>query len=259
MNKTRIDWCDYTWNPITGIGGFTLGFIEAGFEVVAGVEWDPCAALTYMMNCGSYPVDIRYVEEGDKDRLNKEYEKQIGLSKNNVKIVRPYISGSGWISNYPEYPSVRHFWFGDIRKIKGEDMLRELDIQPGELDCVSGSPPCQGFTYANKKRCPEDPRNNLVFEFARLVLELQPKTFVMENVPGMVNMLTPEGIPVIDALCKIFSDNGFSEYNVLRKSILSQAGCAAVIKIKSAPKVSVKKSKKVKGERQMEMFSVAAK
>lgn len=42
-----------------------------------------------------------------------------------------------------------------------------------------------------------DPRNSLVFEFRRLVLEVSPKTFVMENVPGLLSMVTAEGVPVI--------------------------------------------------------------
>lgn len=54
----------------------------------------------------------------------------------------------------------------------------------GVLDAVVGGPPCQGFSLIGK-RAFDDPRNQLVFEFARLVGALKPRYFVMENVPGI--------------------------------------------------------------------------
>jgi len=54
------------------------------------------------------------------------------------------------------------------------------------IDLVFGGPPCQGFSMIGKGD-PDDARNNLVFEFCRLVKELQPRYFVMENVPGLVS------------------------------------------------------------------------
>lgn len=52
------------------------------------------------------------------------------------------------------------------------------------IDLVFGGPPCQGFSMIGKGQV-DDVRNNLVFEFCRLVKELQPRYFVMENVPGL--------------------------------------------------------------------------
>ena len=58
-------------------------------------------------------------------------------------------------------------------------------IVSGELDVLDGSPPCQGFSTAGKRKF-DDPRNSLFNEYARLLDELQPRVFVMENVTGMV-------------------------------------------------------------------------
>ncbi len=55
----------------------------------------------------------------------------------------------------------------------------------GQIDLVFGGPPCQGFSIMGK-RLVNDDRNSLVLEFCRLVIELNPRYFVMENVPGMV-------------------------------------------------------------------------
>jgi len=63
--------------------------------------------------------------------------------------------------------------------------MRLAGIEVGELDVLDGSPPCQGFSTAGKRKW-DDPRNSLFKEYARLLKELQPKVFVMENVTGMV-------------------------------------------------------------------------
>lgn len=54
----------------------------------------------------------------------------------------------------------------------------------GQIDLVFGGPPCQGFSIIGK-RLVNDERNSLIFHFYRLVTELSPHYFVMENVPGM--------------------------------------------------------------------------
>ena len=84
--------------------------------------------------------------------------------------------------NFPEVP----VYHGDIAALTGDECMRLAGgIKPGELDVFDGSPPCQGFSTAGKRKF-DDPRNSLFMEYARLLQELQPKVFVMENVTGMV-------------------------------------------------------------------------
>ena len=73
----------------------------------------------------------------------------------------------------------------DIAKVTGEELLELTGLGPGELDVLDGSPPCQGFSLAGRRRV-DDPRNQLFQEYVRLLSQLRPKTFVMENVAGMV-------------------------------------------------------------------------
>ena len=55
-----------------GCGGFGLGFVEAGFEVVAASDWDCAAAVTYMVNMCRYgEFTIHYIENSDQERLEK--------------------------------------------------------------------------------------------------------------------------------------------------------------------------------------------
>ena len=83
--------------------------------------------------------------------------------------------------NFPDIP----IWQKDIKEVTGEEILKFCKIQKGELDLFDGSPPCQGFSTAGKRQV-IDPRNDLFNEFVRLIKDLQPKVFVMENVSGMV-------------------------------------------------------------------------
>lgn len=83
--------------------------------------------------------------------------------------------------NFPDIP----VYHGDIAKLTVEQCLKMAGLEPGELDVLDGSPPCQGFSTAGK-RVLEDDRNQLFREYVRLLRGLQPRVFVMENVSGMV-------------------------------------------------------------------------
>lgn len=214
-----------------GCGGFSLGFMQAGFEVVAGVDNDFDAMVTYLCNLGSYPVHIEFIEEEDEWQVEKRLRKLMGLDKAKGNSIRVpcFLPGTGWIRHNPDVPPVRHFFFGDIRKLTGERLLKVVGKEPGEVDCVVGGPPCQGFSRIGKRDI-MDPRNSLVFDFARLVCEMRPKTFVMENVPAIQSMVTPEGVPVVDALARIFEDGGFGTWEAIKRSLLMTSGAGAVLR-----------------------------
>jgi DNA (cytosine-5)-methyltransferase 1 len=208
-----------------GCGGATCGMIQAGFHVMAAVDFDAQAAITYMMNCGSYPCQFVFVEDADKRRLEKALSKSYrkpGKKPGAEQLELSTTSGSGWISSLdPRPPGCGVFFLGDVRKISGREILRSIGLQRGELDCVVGGPPCQGFSRAGKQNV-MDPRNSLIFEFARLVCEMNPRTIVMENVPGLVDMTTPEGLPVIDAFCRVLQDGGFAGLDAMKKAMRQQ-------------------------------------
>ncbi|WP_312813090.1 DNA cytosine methyltransferase [Brevundimonas sp.] len=70
---------------------------------------------------------------------------------------------------------------GDISELSG-DLIRQ---QVGKrITGVFGGPPCQGFSSIGR-RDPMDPRRKLLRHFFRLVSELQPDFFIMENVKGL--------------------------------------------------------------------------
>lgn len=84
----------------------------------------------------------------------------------------------------------------DIREVTGESILDAIGLDVGELDLFDGSPPCSAFSSAGagsdgwgkvKKYSDKAQRvDDLFFEYARLIRELQPKVFVAENTSGLV-------------------------------------------------------------------------
>lgn len=87
-------------------------------------------------------------------------------------------------------------WPEDVRKLSGSKLLDDIGLGVGDLDVLDGSPPCASFSmagarsrhwgevtsYSDTKQRTDD----LFFEYARLLDEMQPRAFVAENVRGLV-------------------------------------------------------------------------
>ncbi|HWG06669.1 MAG TPA: DNA cytosine methyltransferase [Beijerinckiaceae bacterium] len=68
----------------------------------------------------------------------------------------------------------------DLSKVEGVDIRREIG---GRINGVFGGPPCQAFSDIGHRKA-DDPRRSLLGHFFRIVAELEPTFFVMENVKG---------------------------------------------------------------------------
>lgn len=92
------------------------------------------------------------------------------------------------ICNRPTFFSHAALIQGDLRLTPTSMLLEEAGLRVGEAHIVAGGPPCQGFSTANTKACQGqyDLRNDLVFEYLRVVNEARPSFFMFENVPGFV-------------------------------------------------------------------------
>ena len=103
--------------------------------------------------------------------------------------------------NYPDTLIIP----GDIKKLSGKDFLEKINLKPGELDLLDGSPPCSAFSMAGsvshgkgnthadafgKKKKYSDIEGvenveDLFFEFLRVAEEIKPKVIIGENVEGL--------------------------------------------------------------------------
>jgi DNA (cytosine-5)-methyltransferase 3A len=90
--------------------------------------------------------------------VNKYFASEI--DKHAIKVAQ---------SNYPNTIQI-----GDVTKVKGTDLPN--------IDLLMGGSPCQGFSFSGKQLNFDDPRSKLFFEFVRLIEEVKPKYWLLENV-----------------------------------------------------------------------------
>jgi DNA (cytosine-5)-methyltransferase 1 len=181
-----------------GVGGMTLGFEQAGFDVLASVEIDPIHCATH------------------------EY-------------------------NFPMWSAI----CATVINISGNDIRERSQIGDREVDVVFGGPPCQGFSLMGK-RAFDDPRNQLVSHFMRLVKELNANYFVMENVKGLT---LGNHRQFLDEVIENFESNGYnilSPYRVLdashfgvpqHRERLFLIGCRQGLKLPNYPSPITKPAK----------------
>jgi DNA (cytosine-5)-methyltransferase 1 len=80
-----------------------------------------------------------------------------------------------------------------------------LDEFKNRIDVLAGGVPCQAFSQAGERQGLEDPRGQLIVEFNRLILECEPKVFLIENVKGLLSHNNGETLKdVVD----LFGNNG---------------------------------------------------
>ena len=100
---------------------------------------------------------------------------QLALNKLGIKVDKYYASEIDKYAiqvtqaNFPETIQV-----GDVCNLKAEDYQ--------DIDLILAGSPCQGFSFAGKQLAFDDPRSALFFEFIRLLKEIKPKYFLLENV-----------------------------------------------------------------------------
>lgn len=78
------------------------------------------------------------------------------------------------------------FVLQDLLDAAAGDFMQPAGLCHRDVDLLAGCPPCKGFSSANhNRRNGDDPRNQLVDEFFRLVFDIKPKIFLFENVMGL--------------------------------------------------------------------------
>jgi DNA (cytosine-5)-methyltransferase 1 len=73
-------------------------------------------------------------------------------------------------------------YVADISRLTASELLDSADLSTRRLDLLAGGPPCQGFSKQKRGAHLGDKRNALILEYHRLVTELRPRAFLLENV-----------------------------------------------------------------------------
>ncbi|MBP2144306.1 DNA (cytosine-5)-methyltransferase 1 [Methanococcus voltae] len=193
-----------------GCGGFSRGFVEEGFKPLVAVEIEENPVSSYALNFNGRIYE-RIYKNGKYEYVLKEnyFQLENFMSKEEIEVFKK-------INNYNSLnPAIIN---EDIREIHAIDILNFINDKDNnhnnnitsnkdvyknsetpknneiKIDLLIGGPPCEGYTGANPKRLKNpydrlysDELGRLVLEYIRLVGDLKPKVFVMENVPGMLN------------------------------------------------------------------------
>src|SRR6266704_4974282 len=91
-----------------------------------------------------------------------------------------HVARDAFVLNFPTLSGRYHV--GRVEQLTGPDVLELADDQ---IDGLLGCPPCEGLSPVGR-RDEDDERNKLLWQIHRLVLSIQPKFFVLENVPSLL-------------------------------------------------------------------------
>tara|TARA_Y100000385_G_C13083510_1_gene635186 strand:- start:4 stop:2430 length:2427 start_codon:yes stop_codon:yes gene_type:complete len=152
--------------------------------------------------CGAGGFTIGFAHAGWKPLLGADFNDSVAQTH---------------VSNFPEVPFLK----GSL----GEEGVNKMvldEFKGKEVGIIVGGPPCQGFSMFGKRRFVntkgyephEDPRNKLVYAYLNFVKEIQPRWFLMENVPGLANL--DKGL-FLESLVKEFKEIGYpnTEFKIL--------------------------------------------
>lgn len=99
---------------------------------------------------------------------------------------------------------------GDITRITYDQIKKVIGSE--KIDVIIGGPPCQGMSLSGPRKF-DDPRNELYLSYIRLVDEIKPEAFVIENVPGLVGLFKGK---IKDSIVEKFTKMGYTiQYKIL--------------------------------------------
>jgi DNA (cytosine-5)-methyltransferase 1 len=106
--------------------------------------------------------------------------------------------------NFPNTPIIQ----GSIKDYSGKSLFEAaaLNIDSQEVHLLAGGPPCQGFSNAGMKD-PDDPRNTLIGDYIRILNDIQPRYFILENVVGLVTLHKGK---LFNGVLKQLKDSGYN-------------------------------------------------
>ncbi|MBQ6618569.1 MAG: DNA cytosine methyltransferase [Thermoguttaceae bacterium] len=131
----------------------------------------------------------------------------LGFERAGFEVVYAFDIDEASVNTYNHNKKHHHgtAFVRDIYDVDRSRIEKDLGHEIGSIDVVIGGPPCQGFSIQRRGEN-TDIRNNLVLEFARLIQDIRPRLFVMENVGGLLSV---RGKPFLEQVFKELGDVGY--------------------------------------------------
>jgi DNA (cytosine-5)-methyltransferase 1 len=130
--------------------------------------WEPNGLSMISLFSGAFGLDLGFMAAGFELKIAND----IDISSKNVAD-----------KNLPHIPFVHE----SIDDISCQDILSTAGLGIKEVDVLVGGPPCQPFSTAGKRGGLNDPRSSPLVGFVRVINEIQPRAFVMEEVTGLLS------------------------------------------------------------------------
>ena len=186
-----------------GCGGLSLGLKSVGFELTFANEISPMASETFAYN-----------------HLDEDLSNKLETCRNSSKVfwlnsLYPRSCLSKRLRENPFDAPANLEGYNDLEGINDElknglivgniiDLNNYLEknsslkqaisnsFGEGEVDLISGGPPCQSFSMAGLREH-DNHKNQLPWEFARFVNQIKPKVALLENVTGILRAFNVDG------------------------------------------------------------------
>jgi DNA (cytosine-5)-methyltransferase 1 len=101
----------------------------------------------------------------------------------------------------------------NIKEYSTQEILNDAGIKKEEVSLVYGGAPCQSFSVFGLRKGMEDPRGTLLWDYLRVIREIEPKCFIFENVAGLLTI--DDGNTFKTFLEELSKDTtGVKKYNV---------------------------------------------
>lgn len=201
-----------------GCGGLTLGLERSGFKLLFANELSPMAAETYAFNILGedlstgdaskvYWLSSKFSRTDIKSRLKENPLESEGMEGNVYSDLDDLdasdLNGSLLVGSIKDLNSII---------ARSDSMLASMKnaFGHGEVDLISGGPPCQSFSLAGLRQHSNE-RNRLPWEFVKFANQLTPKMVLLENVTGILRPFQIDGKKYYAwiEVCKAFSEIGY--------------------------------------------------
>lgn len=187
-----------------GCGGLSLGLESEGFDLLLANELSPMAGETFAYNHLGLNLDKNGIQSDDpifwisSQHTRGEAEARLKENPYIAAGLKDRISDLDGLEKKPERLR-RSLLIGSILDLntyleespKLKNSLKK-GLADGEVDLVSGGPPCQSFSMAGMRQH-SNQRNSLPWAFAEFVRQVQPRMALLENVTGILRPFEVDG------------------------------------------------------------------
>ena len=76
----------------------------------------------------------------------------------------------------------------NIKEYPTDEILADAGLTKDQVSLVYGGPPCQSFSVFGQRKGMEDPRGTLLWDYLRVIRDIEPECFIFENVAGLLTI-----------------------------------------------------------------------